>query len=102
LKLLNGQENPKLKMLLEWRLASAIQSARRQIENNPVIDPVSLPTFALNFRNPVENACHYILDNNLEVVAPSGDSQLTLMPLDDLSVVESWLSKQPLPPREEW
>jgi hypothetical protein len=102
LKLVNGQANPKLKMFLEWRLASAIESARRHIEGNPVIDPASLPTFALNFRHSVEDACHYILDNDLEFVSPSGDSALTLTPLDDLNVVENWLSKQPLPPRSEW
>ena len=99
LKLLNGKEDPKLKGLLEWRLASAIQSARHAIENQPVMDPVSLPGLVVNFRHEIQEARTYIVDHQLKTVSllAEGDTN-PLRPLDDLRLIDEWFSRQPLPP----
>ena len=110
LKLLNGSENPKLKHMLEWRLASAIQSARRFVDNKPVIDPVALPMLTLNSGHEVSKARAYISSHQLQKVSllREGDPErftaadtTLLTPSADLTVVEKWLARQPLPPASE-
>jgi hypothetical protein len=110
LKLLNGNENPKLRHFLEWRLANALQDARRDIDHGPVIEPVALPLLALNFGHDVAKARAYVSSHHLERFSSykeddperftAADTSV-LKPAEDLAVVEKWLARQPLPPASE-
>jgi hypothetical protein len=48
LKLLNGKESRKLRRLVEWKFASSLASARRQIEEGAVVERAALPSLVPN------------------------------------------------------
>jgi len=94
LKLLHGSEDPKLKRLLEWRLASAIHSASDAIGHHPVMEPVSLPNLVPNWKDTVHRARAYVTEHHLDdSLFLKGDRGLK--PSKDLDTTTTWLEMQP-------
>jgi hypothetical protein len=95
LGLLTEDENPKLRRLLEGRLVTAVRDARKALDHDPVMEPVSLPTMVPNWKTTVQRAKAYVVDHHLD------DSQFLkvidadLRPTEDLAVLEAWLATQP-------
>jgi hypothetical protein len=94
LRLLNGQEDPKLKRLLQWHLVSTIAAARRYVENGAVIPEASRRSTVPNLLNSVEKARLYVVDSQLEARPPEGARGAELKPLENLEALRIWLSSQ--------
>src|SRR5262245_42712402 len=64
---LNGEEQPKLKRHLEWRLVSAIAAARRHVDEGATVERnVAVP----NLKRGVEQAAAYITAHDLDNKPP--------------------------------
>lgn len=83
LQLLNGSEDPRLRCLLEWRLASAVTDARDELYQN-----VSVPAIGVfKVEQGLSDARRYASGRGLPEAV-----------VDDLTALEYWLSKQPKDP----
>jgi len=79
LQLLNGSEDPRLRCLLEWRLASAVTDARDELYQN-----VSVPAIGVfKVEQGLSDARRYASGRGLPEAV-----------VDDLTALEYWLSKQ--------
>ncbi len=94
LKLLNGQEDARLRRILQDRLISDIDSARQFVESGAVVDPASLPSVYPNWIRMIERAEEYIAAHDLEKSLPVGTVGTARRPLENLRVVKDWLSTQ--------
>ena len=102
LRLLNGKEDPKLRRLLERRLAIAAAEARYHIGLDPVIRGGYLPTLA----EGVSRALILLRTRPLDLeplqkehereVRMQGDATRNIgIPKENLEFVRDWVAKQP-------
>jgi len=91
LKLLGGSENPKLKRLLEMNLVFAAGTARQAIDHSAVL---ASPFVAVNWLHSVQAATRYAREQHLDSKPPVPREKSEADVLENLAVVESWLSKQ--------
>ena len=91
LHLLNGAENPKLKRLFEWRLKTAAEDAKQQLDRGVTVEAVGLPNWASG-PNGLREARAYATSHSLPATV-----------IENLTALEEWVSKQPsglsAPPR---
>jgi hypothetical protein len=91
LKLLNGQEDPKLRRLLEWRLVSAAADAKRHIDEGAVWEKSpAVP----NLIEGVKRATTYVVEHNLDERPLVSGAESAGKPSENLAAVRKWLSKQ--------
>jgi hypothetical protein len=108
LRLLNGQENPKLRRLLERRLAIAAAEARHNIGHNPAIDALYLPSLAEGVSRALSLLAERPLDlaplekESLRERELQGfESRNIAVPIENLEFVRDWVSKQPWSQRKQ-
>ena len=102
LRLLNGKEDPKLRRLLERRLAVAAAEARHHISQDPDIDARYLPSLA----EGVTRALRLLAERPLDLVPLERErlreeklqgleSRNIAIPVENLEFVRDWVAKQP-------
>jgi hypothetical protein len=101
LRLLNGKENPKLRRLLEWRLAEAAAEARHHIDEGPAVTAQHLPSLVSGVDRAIKYvAAHPLEQKYLEQVHQrdaglSGlKGQNVAIPAENLEYVKAWVAKQ--------
>lgn len=102
LRLLNGREDPKLRRLLERRLAIAAAEARYHIGLDPVIHGASLPTLAGGVSRALDLLAAKPFDleplrkeHEREVTMQGGATRNISVPKENLEFVRDWVAKQP-------
>jgi hypothetical protein len=89
LRLLNGNEDPKLRRHLEYRLAVAARDARLHINQKPDIAAAHLPSFV----SGVDRAIRYVTEHPPD--QKSLEQLHVAMPAENLEYVRAWVARQP-------
>ena len=102
LRLLNGAEDPRLRRLLERRLAVAAAEARHHIGQDPAIDALYLPSLAEGVNRALNLLAERPLDlaplekeHEREKQLPGLQSRNIAAPVENLEFVRDWVAKQP-------
>ena len=100
LRLLDGQEDPKLKRLLSWQLATKAAEARRRIEQGVKLAAGPLPNIAEGVKraegyvtaHPLDPALLAIFAKNEKLLFPPEGRHLE-EPAANLAVISAWLTE---------
>jgi hypothetical protein len=102
LKLLNETENPRLRRLLERRLAVAAAEARHHIGQTPAIDARYLPSLAEGVSRALSLLAERPLDlaplekeHQREKELHGSESRNIAVPVENLEFVRDWVARQP-------
>lgn len=102
LRLLNGKENPKLRRLLERRLAVAAAEARHHIGMDPAIEALYLPSLAEGVTRALSLLAVRPLDlapleeeHRRDQKLQGLESRNIAVPVENLEFVRDWVAKQP-------
>ena len=103
LRLLNGADNPKLRRILERRLAVAAVEARHHIDSGPAaIQAMNLRSLASGVDRALEFVAQHPLnlapleeEHAREVKLPGLESRNIAVPTENLEYVRAWVAKQP-------
>ena len=108
LRLLNGKEDPRLRRLLERRLAVAAADARRHIGQDPAIDARYLPSLAEGVTRALKllgerplDAAPLEKENLRDGQLPGLESRNIALPVENLEFVRDWIAKQPWAQRRQ-
>ena len=100
LRLLNGQEDPRLKRLLTWQLANNAAAARRHIEQGVKLEDGPLPNLAEGVKSAEGYVAAHPLDPALLAVFAKNEKQLfppegrhLEEPAANLAVVSAFLTE---------
>lgn len=90
LRLLNGNEDPRLRRVLEFRLITAIEDAKRRIEDSPVVEAIAMPSLIEGLRKAKD-----YLDGHPLNVEVHNSMVSSAKALEHLERVRAWVAKQP-------
>jgi len=101
LRLLNGKEDPKLRRLLEWRLATAIAEAKLHVDRAPSVWAPAMPSLVrgvdaaiLYFEQHPEAARALQRQHERERNTPDAERSIGT-PEANLLYIKEWVDKQP-------
>jgi hypothetical protein len=92
LNFLNGQEDPKLKRLLEIQLLTSIDAARDAVAAGVDVSLASVAIAGPNWLDAISRARTYIGSHKIARIP--GATERVMNPLESLTVIERWLQQR--------